>query len=78
VDVVYVPIAVVIYARFSVGLCLVGPELIANVLVVGVGAVIEHGNYDWPDHLALTPREGASNIINPPEVTRAIRAVVRS
>jgi hypothetical protein len=78
VDVVYVSVAVVIYIGFSVCLCLVGPELIANVLMVREGTVIEHGNDDWPDHLAMGPREGASNIINPPEVTDAIRAIVRS
>jgi hypothetical protein len=76
-DVVYVTIAVVIYARFSVRLGLISPELIANVLVVNVGAIIEDSDDDRPDRLAITPRERACYIVNPPEVASAIRAVVR-
>jgi hypothetical protein len=76
-DVVYVAISVVVYARFSVRLCLVRPELIANVLMVDIGAVIEDGDYDWLDRPSITPRERACNIINPPEVAGAIRAIVR-
>jgi hypothetical protein len=77
VDIVYVTIAVVVYAGFSVRLGLIGPQLVANVLMVDVGAVIEDGDYDWPDRLAIAPRERAGNIINPPEVTGTIRTIVR-
>jgi hypothetical protein len=76
VDVVYITVPIVIYARFSARLWFIGPELIAYVLMVDVGAVIENGNDDRPDHLAISPRERACDIINPPEVTGAIRAIV--
>jgi hypothetical protein len=76
VDVVYVTVSVVIYAGFSVRLGLIRPELVPNVLMVDVGAVIEDGDYDWPDRFAITPRERAGNIINPPEVTGTIRTIV--
>jgi hypothetical protein len=76
VDVIHVAISVVIYTRFTVRLCLICPELVANVLMVDVSAVIEDGDYDWLDRLAIAPRERAGNIINPPEVTGTIRTIV--
>jgi hypothetical protein len=76
-DVVYVAVSIVVYARFSVRLCFVRPELIANVLMVDIGPVIEDGDCDWLDRRSTTPRERACNIINPPEVTGPIRAIVR-
>jgi hypothetical protein len=76
VDVVYVTISVVIYAGFPVCLGFIGPEPVANILVVGVGAVIEDGNDDWFDHFAVLPRQRAGNVVNPPEVTGSIRAIV--
>jgi hypothetical protein len=76
VDIVYVAVPVVVYARLSVRLRLVGPELITYVFMVDVGAVVEYGNDDWLDHLAISPRERAGNVINPPKVAGAIRAVV--
>jgi len=75
-DIVYVAISVVVYARSSVRLCFVRPELIANVLMVDIGPVIEDGDYDWLDRRSIAPRERACDIINPPEVTGAIRAIV--
>jgi len=76
VDIVYVAIPVVVYSRFSVRLCFVGPELIADVLMVNERAVIEYGNDNWLDHLVISPRERTGYVINPPEVTGTIGAIV--
>jgi hypothetical protein len=76
VDVVYITVPIVIYARFSARLWFIGPELIAYVLMVNERAVVEYGNDNWLDHLAISPRERAGNVINPPEVTGAIGAIV--
>jgi hypothetical protein len=44
--------------------------------MVDIGPVIEDGDYDWLDRRSIAPRERACDIVDPPEVTRAIRAIV--
>jgi hypothetical protein len=78
VEIVDITILIVINAGSAVLFGYVSPKPITDVFVIDERPVIEHGNDDRARHLAIGPRERACYIINPPEVTGAIRAVARA
>jgi hypothetical protein len=57
VEVVDITIPVVIDPRFALGLRLIGPELVTQVLVIDVSAIIENSDYDGLDRPVVTPGE---------------------
>jgi hypothetical protein len=57
VEVVDITIPIVIDPRLAVGLRLVGPELVTQVLMIDISAIIENSDYDGLDRPVVTPGE---------------------
>ena len=55
VNVVYITVAIIVDTRFAVRLGLVGPELVAQILVIDKSAIIEYGDYDRLDRPVVIP-----------------------
>ena len=53
-EVVDITIPVVIDPRLAVGLRLVGPELVTQVLMIDISAIIENSDYDGLDRPMVT------------------------
>jgi len=57
VNIVYITVAVIVGTRFAVRLGFVGPELIAQILVIDKSAIIEYGDYDRLDRPVVIPSQ---------------------
>jgi hypothetical protein len=57
VDVVYITVAIIVGTRLTVCFSFVGPKLIAQILVVNEGAIVEDSDYDRFDRPVVMPGE---------------------
>src|SRR6185437_17161646 len=76
VDVVYVAVTVVIDTGSAVELGLVRPQLVPQVLMIDVGAVVEDRDDDRFLDGPGGPLQRPRNRVDPPEVAGAIGAVI--
>src|SRR5689334_7777445 len=70
VYVVDITVAVIVDPGFAPRLGLVGPKLVAQILVIDPEPIVEHRYGDRVRPRAVTPGQRPGDIIDPPEIAR--------